>query len=1033
MLAHVITWSLRNRWLVLLLTAVLVGFGLRAVVKMPIDAFPDTTPVMVQVNATAPAYAPQEIEQQVTIPIEQVIAGLPGLVEVRSISKFGFSQVVAVFDDDTDIWLARQVVGERLDEADLPGGVERPSLGPVATGLGEVYHYKVVGEERSLEELTTLHDWEIRPRLLSVPGVAEVNTWGGERREYQVVLDPDALVAYDLTIDRVEDALRRNNLTVGGGIVSSAGEAHLVQGEALTLTPEEIGAIVVAAHEGTPVRIRDLGQARVGHAIRRGAVTADGQGETVLGLAFMLMGENPQEVTAAIHDRVQTIQRTLPDGVRIVPLYRRTELVNQVIDTVQENLLEGAILVIAVLFAFLGSLRAGLIVASAIPFSMLFAAQGMLQYGIAASLLSLGAIDFGLIVDSSVIMVENAASRLAGPWRGRTRLEVIRDAALEVRGPTMFGELIILVVFLPILTLEGVEGKLFRPMALTMVFALFGSMVLSLTLMPVLASFLLPNREARGAGWLVRGVQAIYRPLLDIALKLRWLVIAAALAVLCGGGWMAARLGSEFLPKLSEGAITINTVRLAGVSLEESVRYGDRLERTILDLYPDEVEHVWTRTGTAAVATDPMGLEVSDVFITLHPRAHWRRADSQAELVDLMQIELGQLPGMRMIYSQPIEMRINEMTAGIRSDLGVKIFGPDLDELAERAQQAQQILETVPGAGDVSVEQLTGQSILAIEVDQDAIARHGVPARHVLEFVEAIGGTPVGEVRIEERRFPLAIRLPDRFREDTRALDDVLVTTETGERIPLGELAAIREIEGPATVTREWQKRRVVVSVNVRDRDLGGFVAEIEERLANELPLEENEYFSFGGQYEHLERSQRRLLIVIPLALGLILLLLFASTRSLRDSLIIFTGAPLATVGGVLALHLRDMPFTISAAVGFVAVSGVAMLNGLVLTATIRRLRDRGRPPHDAIREACLRRLRPILMTALVAALGFVPMALNTGVGAEVQRPLATVVIGGVISDNVLTLLVLPALYAVCTRARRNGRKRGSAAQVVVR
>jgi len=1033
MLAHIITWSLRNRWLVLLLTAVLVGFGLRAVVKMPIDAFPDTTPVMVQVNATAPAYAPQEIEQQVTIPIEQVIAGLPGLVEVRSISKFGFSQVVAVFDDDTDIWLARQVVGERLDEADLPGGVERPSLGPVATGLGEVYHYKVVGEERSLEELTTLHDWEIRPRLLSVPGVAEVNTWGGERREYQVVLDPDALVAYDLTIDRVEDALRRNNLTVGGGIVSSAGEAHLVQGEALTLTPEEIGAIVVAAHEGTPVRIRDLGQARVGHAIRRGAVTADGQGETVLGLAFMLMGENPQEVTAAIHDRVQTIQRTLPDGVRIVPLYRRTELVNQVIDTVQENLLEGAILVIAVLFAFLGSLRAGLIVASAIPFSMLFAAQGMLQYGIAASLLSLGAIDFGLIVDSSVIMVENAASRLAGPWRGRTRLEVIRDAALEVRGPTMFGELIILVVFLPILTLEGVEGKLFRPMALTMVFALFGSMVLSLTLMPVLASFLLPNREARGAGWLVRGVQAIYRPLLDIALKLRWLVIAAALAVLCGGGWMAARLGSEFLPKLSEGAITINTVRLAGVSLEESVRYGDRLERTILDLYPDEVEHVWTRTGTAAVATDPMGLEVSDVFITLHPRAHWRRADSQAELVDLMQIELGQLPGMRMIYSQPIEMRINEMTAGIRSDLGVKIFGPDLDELAERAQQAQQILETVPGAGDVSVEQLTGQSILAIEVDQDAIARHGVPARHVLEFVEAIGGTPVGEVRIEERRFPLAIRLPDRFREDTRALDDVLVTTETGERIPLGELAAIREIEGPATVTREWQKRRVVVSVNVRDRDLGGFVAEIEERLANELPLEENEYFSFGGQYEHLERSQRRLLIVIPLALGLILLLLFASTRSLRDSLIIFTGAPLATVGGVLALHLRDMPFTISAAVGFVAVSGVAMLNGLVLTATIRRLRDRGRPPHDAIREACLRRLRPILMTALVAALGFVPMALNTGVGAEVQRPLATVVIGGVISDNVLTLLVLPALYAVCTRARRNGRKRGSAAQVVVR
>ncbi|MFW5829359.1 MAG: efflux RND transporter permease subunit [Planctomycetota bacterium] len=1025
MLTSIITWSLNNRWLVLVLMAVLVGFGVRAVFKMPIDAFPDTTPVMVQINATASAYAPEEVEQQITIPIEQVVSGLPGLIEVRSISKFGLSQVVAVFEDEVDIWRARQVVGERLGEADLPEGVGRPSLGPVSTGLGEVYHYMLVGDGRTLEELTTIHDWEIRPRLLSVPGVAEVNTWGGEQREYQVVIDPAALVAYDLTIDAVEDALRRNNLTVGGGIVATAGEAHLVQGEALTVTPEEIGSIVVTAHAGTPVRIRDLGEARIGHAIRRGSVTADGRGEIVLGLAFMLMGENPQEVTTAIHERVQAIQRTLPADVRIEPLYQRTELVEQVIETVQKNLLEGAILVIAVLFAFLGSLRAGLIVASAIPLSMLVAAEGMLQYGIAASLLSLGAIDFGLIVDSSVIMVENAASRLAGPWRGRTRLEVIRDAALEVRGPTMFGELIILVVFLPILTLEGVEGKLFRPMALTMVFALFGSMVLSLTVMPVLASFLLPNKETHGAKWLVRGVQAIYRPVLSGALRLRWLVIALALVVLGCGGWMAARLGSEFIPKLSEGAITINTVRLAGVSLEESVRYGDRLEQTILELYPDEVDHVWTRTGTAAVATDPMGLEVSDVFITLHPRAHWRRAETQAELVELMQIELGQLPGMRMIYSQPIEMRINEMTAGIRSDLGVKIFGPDLDALAQRAQLAQEILETIPGAGDISVEQLTGQPILAVEVDQEAIARYAVPARHVLEFVEAIGGIPVGEVRIDDRRFPLAIRLPDRFRDDTRALDDVLVTTETGERIPLGQLARIREIEGPATITREWQKRRVIVSVNIRGRDLGGFVAEAQERLAADLPLGRNEYFSFGGQYEHLQRSQTRLLIVIPVALGLILLLLVASTRSLRDSLIIFTGAPLATVGGLVALHLRDMPFTISAAVGFVAVSGVAMLNGLVLTATIRRLLDEGLEPLTAITEACMYRLRPILMTALVAALGFVPMALNTGVGAEVQRPLATVVIGGVISDNLLTLVVLPVLYAVVLGA---GRRRSAAA-----
>jgi len=1014
MLNHVITWSLRNRWMVLVGALVLVGFGARSLLRLPIDAFPDTTPTMVQINTAVPAFSPEEIEQQVTIPIEQVVSGLPGLTEVRSISKFGLSQVVATFDEEVDIWLARQVITERLGSARLPEGVDRPSLGPVSTGLGEVYHYLVRGEDRTLEELTTLHDWEIRPRLLSVPGVAEVNTWGGEQREYQVVIDPDRLVSYDLTIDELAQALQRNNLTAGGGIVSRAGEAHLVQGQALTTTAEQIGAIVITAHSGTPVRIRDIGTARVGHAIRRGAVTANGEGETVLGLAFMLMDENPHEVTGALHERVESVQRTLPDGVEIVSLYRRTELVDQVIATVRENLLEGALLVIAVLFAFLGSLRSGLIVASVIPLSMLVAAEGMFRFGIAASLLSLGAIDFGLIVDSSVIMIENSASRLAQQVGKRPRLDIIRDAALEVRGPTMFGELIILVVFLPILALEGVEGDLFRPMALTMVFALFGSMVLSLTLMPVLASFLLPNKEAHGAAWLVRGVQWLYRPLLGWALKLRWLVIAGAVAVLVVSVWLAGRLGTEFVPKLSEGAITINTVRLAGVSLEESVRYGTRLEKSIQNLYPDEVRHVWTRTGTAAVATDPMGLEVSDVFITLHPRERWRRATSQEELVELMGIELGQLPGMRMIYSQPIEMRINEMTAGIRSDLGVKIFGPDLDALALRAQETQQIIETIPGAADVSVEQLTGQPILRVDVDQEAIARYGVPARHVLEFVEAIGGTQVGEVRLGERRFPLAIRMPDRFRGDTRLLDDVLVTTATGERIPLGTLAQITEIEGPATVTREWQKRRVVVSVNIRGRDLGSFVDEARGRLDAELALGPGEHYLFGGQYEHLERSQRRLMVVIPLALALILGLLFASTRSLRDTLIIFTGAPLATFGGLVALHLRDLPFTISAAVGFVAVAGVSMLNGLVLTATIRRRLREGEAPLEAIRGAAMQRLRPILMTALVAALGFVPMALNTGVGAEVQRPLATVVIGGVISDNLLTLLVLPALYAIC-------------------
>lgn len=1022
MLNRVIDWSLQHRFWVLLLSLLLVGAGVYATQKLPIDAFPDTTPVQVQINTVAPALSPVEIEQQITFPVEQVIAGLPRLHEVRSISKFGLSQVTAIFEDGTDVYFARQLVNERLQTVSLPAGSPRPELGPVATGLGEVYHYLVRGEGKTLEELTTIHDWVIKPRLLSVPGVAEVNTWGGERKQYHVLVDLARLLKYELTLDDVIAALRRNNLNVGGGNLVQAGELHLIRGISLTTDERQLGQVVIAAHEGVPIRVSDVASVEIGHEVRRGAVTANGQGEAVLGLGFMLMGENSHEVTRRLEARMAEIQGALPPGVRVEPVYRRTELVDQVIATVQQNLLEGALLVIAVLFAFLGNLRAGLIVAAAIPLSMLFAFSGMLRFGIAGSLMSLGAIDFGLVVDSSVIMIENSVRRLAEEGGERSVLEVVRDASIEVRGPTMFGELIIMVVYLPILTLEGVEGKLFIPMALTVIFALAGSLILSLTLMPVLASLLLPRHVSERENLLVRGAKWLYRPILRGAIRLRGPVIGGAVLILAGSLGIAARTGSEFVPRLSEMGIVINTIRLSGVSLEESVRYGTLLERKLLREFPHEVRDVWIRTGTAEVATDPMGIELSDVFITLQPRSAWKRAATQEELTAEIRAALEGMPGMRMVFTQPIEMRVNEMVAGIRADLGIKVFGDDLEVLRAQAAAVEAVVRSVKGSADVYTEQVTGQPVLEIHVDQDAIARYGVPAAHVMQVVEAMGTTPIGEVRQGQRRFDLVVRLAPEYRSDPAAIGRILIPTASGERIPLERLANLRQVEGPSTITREWQKRRIVVQCNVAGRDVGGFVEEVQRRLAAEVSLPSGYHLSYGGQFEHLQRARTRLAIVVPLALALILILLHASTGSLRDSLLIFTGAPFAAAGGILALWARDMPFTVSAGVGFVAVSGVAMLNGLVLSSTIRRLAGEGVPFSDAIERAGLLRLRPVLMTALVAALGFVPMALNTGVGAEVQSPLATVVIGGVISDNILTLTVLPALYALFgSRAEAGG------------
>lgn len=1018
MLSRVIELSLRHRLGVLLATAALVVAGLLALRRLPIDAFPDTTPVQVQVNTVAAALSPLELERQVTYPVEQAISGLPGLVEVRSLTRFGLSQVTAIFEDGTDVWLARQVVSERLRGVVTAPGISRPELGPVATGLGEVFHYLVTGDQ-SLSELRATQDFIVKPQLRTVRGVAEVNSWGGDERQIQVVVDPVELHSRGLTLSELAAALERNNLNVGGGTLDQAGESSLVQGVGVVARPADLEDIVVAARDGVPIRVRDVAKVVEGREIRRAAVTADGTGEVVLGLGFMLLGENSHEVTRRLEVRLDEVRKTLPPGVKLEPVYSRTTLVDRVLRTVRTNLLEGAVLVIAVLFLFLGNLRAGLIVAAAIPLSMLFAFDLMLRAGIAGSLMSLGAIDFGLVVDSSVIMVENSARRLAEDGSERSRVEIVRDAAVEVRKPTLFGELIIMIVYLPILALEGIEGKLFRPMALTVIFALLGSMLLSVTLMPVLASLFLPRHPKNTDSLVMRGLRRVYRPVLGLALSWRWLVLGAATLALGSAVFLATRLGSEFVPRLSEGSIVINTVRLAGVSAAESTRYGTQIERALLAAFPDEIERVWTRTGTPEVATDPMGLEVSDVFVTLTARERWKRGSTQAELVRAMQKELSVLPGMRVAFTQPIEMRVNEMVAGVRGDLGVKLFGHDFGVLKAKAREIELVLEKIPGAADVSVEQLTGQAVVQVEIDRAAIARHGIAAREVLDVVEALGTREVGVLQEGDRRFPVTLRIDDRYRVDVAALGRIPVTATNGDRVPLAVLAKITLAEGPNTINREWAERRVVVQANVRGRDVGTFVKEARAAIENEVPLPSGYYVRYGGQFEHLERAEERLLIVVPIALVLIFGLLYLTYRRVLDALRVFTGVPFAAVGGIAALWLRDLPFSISAGVGFVALSGVAVLGDMVLVSTIRQLEERGVPLREAVEQAAERRLRPVLMTALVASLGFVPMAFNTGLGAEVQRPLATVVIGGVVSSTLLTLLVLPVLYLLLARSRQ--------------
>ncbi len=1019
---------LRNRQLVLLLFVVALLGGLWSLTRLPVDAFPDTTPVQVQINTIAPALGPEEIETQISLPVELAVSGLPGLVHVRSISKFGLSQVVAVFADEMAILDSRQLIMERLAAVELPDGIGRPELGPISTGLGEVFHYVLRSDnpKRSLAELRTLHDWVVKPQLRKVPGVAEVNSWGGEEKQYHVILSPEALIAHGLTWDDVAAALRANNANVGGGQVVTGGQTLLVHGLGRVGSVAEIAAIVIRADKGVALKIGDVAEVAIGHELRRGAVSSDGHGEVVLGLGFMLMGENSRIVTRDLKEALETVRATLPADVILETVYDRTELVDQVIATVQHNLVAGALLVIAVLFLLLGNLRAGLLVAATIPMAMLFAAFGMQEMGIAASLLSLGAVDFGILVDGSVVMTEANLRRLTErqlqlgrPLRAGERFDAILASSQEVVRPILFGMGIILLVFLPVLTLEGIEGKMFSPMAWTFIFALLGALLVAIFLSPVLSYQFLPQNLSTKERRLEKGLKELYTSLLQQVLQWRRLFVAAVAVALLISLGVASRLGGEFLPRLSEGSLVVSVVRLAGVSVEESMVANRRMEKLLLQAFPDEIRHVWSRLGSAEVATDPMGTELTDIFMTLHPREQWRQATTQQELASAVEKELHGLPGIRTVLSQPIELRVNEMLSGIRGDVGIKIYGDDFATLVQLGEQVEHLLIPIAGAADVATEQITGQPTLQVEVDRAALARHGVAAQEVLEIVAAVGTPRVGEVYEGERSFPLVLRLPDAQRHDPQTLAATLIPTHSGAILPLSELATLRQVDRPSTINREWGRRLIKVSVNVRDRDIASFVKEAKAQVAAGLKLPEGYTVEWGGQFENLERSQQRLMLVVPLTLLLIFVLLYASLKRLRDVLIIYTGIPLAAIGGIFALYGRAIPFSVSAAVGFIALSGIAVLNGQVLVSAIRNLVNEGLPLAEAVVAAARQRLMPVLATAVTDAVGFLPLLLSVGVGAEVQRPLATVVVGGVLTSTLLTLFVLPSLYLLLGEKKR--------------
>ncbi len=1027
MASRIVEWSLHNRFLVAVLGILLVAAGVWHASRIPIDAVPDVTNVQVQVLTTAPALAPLEVERLVTFPVEAAMAGLPGLEEIRSVSKFGLSAVTVVFKEDTDIYRARQLVGERLAEAreSIPHGYGSPEMGPIATGLGEIYQFQVRGEPAckpgakvvgcwSPMDLRTVLDWFVAYQLKSVPGIVEVNTFGGELKTYEVQPDPRALQAHRVALTELFEALEKNNRNVGGAYLVRNREQVVIRGEGLLAGLDDIGQVVLRTSEqGTPLFVKDVANVALAPMVRQGVVTRDGRGEAVVGIAMMLMGENPREVVDRVKGRIRQVEKSLPPGVTIETFYDRTDLVRGTIHTVATNLVEGGLLVVAVLFLMLGNVRGGLIVASAIPLSMLFAFIGMVRARVSGNLMSLGAIDFGLVVDGSVVMIENVF-RLMSARRdgGRNPREIVHEATTEVARPVAFAVGIILVVYLPILALEGVEGKMFRPMALTVIFALAGSLVLTLTLVPVLASLLLRRAPRHEETWAVRWLRRGYQPALAWAMRRRAITVGVAAALFAGSVGVAALLGGEFIPRLDEGAIALEVWRLPSVSVEEAAAQSALLERTLLREFPAEVETVVSKTGRPEIATDPMGVEMSDVFVMLKPREGWRHG-SREEMVEAMEHAIKKaVPGIALGFSQPIELRVAELISGVRSDVAVKIFGDDLDLLRREAEGVARAIAAIPGAADVKVEQVSGLPILTAAVDRMALARHGASADEVLSAVEALGGRQTGVILEGEKRFMLRVRYPESVRNDPAAIARVPVATSGGRLVPLGELVRLDVEPAASQISREDIRRRITVEANVRGRDIASFVEEAQGSVAAKVKLPAGYTVSWGGQFENLQRASKKLAVIVPLALLLIFVLLFGTFGAARPALLIFLNVPFAATGGVLALALRGMPFSISAGVGFIALFGVAVMNGVVLVSHVRRLeRETDLSPEEAARQGALVRMRPVLTTALVAALGFVPMAIATGAGAEVQRPLATVVIGGLVTSTLLTLLVLPSIY----------------------
>jgi cobalt-zinc-cadmium resistance protein CzcA len=1016
--------ALRYRVLVLLATVFVAAIGLVSLRNLPIDAEPDITPNQVLVLTRAPSLSPLEVEQLISFPVETAMRGLPGITRIQSTSKYGLSYVAIYFEDNMDTYFCRRLVMERLPQAKeaIQSNVGVPEMGPISTGLGEIYQFKVTGSGRSPMELRTILDWDIAPKLRSVPGIVEVNSQGGELKTYEVEVDSDKLTGYHIPLRRVIEALSKNNANAGGAYLERSEQQSLIRGEGLIGSLSDIENIVVGnSPTGTPILIRNIANVRFAPLVRRGFSTQDGKGEIVLGLAMMLVGQNSRAVANRVKDNLAEIQKTLPDGVRIEQLYDRTDLVNRTIHTVTRNLIEGGVLVVAVLLLLLGSFRAGVIVSLAIPLSMLVAFIGMVQAKVSGNLMSLGAIDFGLIVDGSVVIIENILRRLHQKKPEEQASEVILSAAQEVAKPIFFGVAIIVLVYVPILTLGGVEGKMFKPMATTVLFALLASLVIALTVMPVLSWYVLRNRVAEKQTWLMRKMDQWYRPLLQRALHHPALTGGIALGIFAVSLIGIPFLGAEFIPSLDEGSIVVTMYRVPGISITESL-HGNQIVETVLREFP-EVSTAFSRTGSPEVATDPMAIDQSDIYVMLKPTDQWPKKRSKDELIAAMKKRLQEeAPGTVYSFTQPIQMRMQElMEGGSRSDVAIKLFGDDLNVLRQKADQIAAVVGKLPGAADVRAERVAGLPYLRIHIRRDALARHGLDATDVLDTIEAIGGKPVGEIVEGNRRFTMQIRFPEQQRASADAIGNLRVGDSEGHFIPLAQLADIRDEAGPAQISRENGQRRISVEANVRGRDLASFVADAQKAVTAKVKIPNEYQLEWGGQFEQLQSASQRLMIVVPAALTLIFVLLYLNFNAALPALLIFLNIPLAATGGIVALLVRGMPFSISAGVGFIALFGIAVLNGIVLLTYIRELRQEGLPIELAIEQGAETRLRPVLMTALVASLGFIPMALSHGAGAEVQRPLATVVIGGLVTSTLLTLLVLPALYQWIEK-RRGGK-----------